>query len=77
MVTQQEYDDLIKRNKEYQQAKNKAKCPKCGSDCIKNLMISVSTGSYCNNVCAYNSLVLAKKNLEQEILRFLLRREPK
>ncbi len=76
MVTKEEYDAMIKRNKEYNLAKNKGKCPRCGTLCIKEKMVAVSTGSYCNAFCAYNSLFYRKKDLEQEMLQFVLRRAP-
>ncbi len=77
MVTQPDYNDMIKRNKEYNEAKNKGKCPRCRTWCIKNDMVSVSTGTYCNSFCAYNSLISMRDNLNQEAMNFLLRREPR
>jgi len=77
MMTQQEYDNMIKRNEEYQKAKNKGKCPRCMTSCIKNNMVSVSIGTYCNGFCAYNSLIESIDSLNQEAMRFILRREPR
>ncbi len=77
MVTQKEYDDMIARNKEFNRAKNIGVCPRCGQKCIIPKMVAVSTGSYCNSFCAYNSLIARKNDLEQEALRFVLNREPR
>lgn len=43
------------------------KCPWCCKECPREIMLSVSTGTYCGLDCAFDSLILRAKGINEEM----------